>query len=213
MFTFKAHWTPHYIVSRILQQIDSIINPNAPWFPRSARKWLDKTIDKTMTGIEWGSGRSTLWLSRRVGFLTSIEDNNEWYRYVKANLDSCKIQNVMYQFVTNEWETGPQTPDSYPYVTGPDIKNETLDFAIIDGSYREYCLIRALDFIKPGGLIILDDSNCYLPTDSVVPVKLSSPANRTWERIVELISDWKIQVFYDGVKELKVWQKPIKNNQ
>ena len=62
-----------------------------PWFSYAAIDFLDTFLKPHMVGFEYGSGGSTLFLSRRIKFLYSVEDNPDWYERVCRQLNEKKI--------------------------------------------------------------------------------------------------------------------------
>lgn len=60
------HWTPKYIVSRLREKIDHKLHPANPWLPRDAVRLLAQLLRPDDVAPEFGSGRSTFWITRRV---------------------------------------------------------------------------------------------------------------------------------------------------
>ena len=57
----------------------------------------------------------------------------------------------------------------------------SLDFALVDGHYRDYSAKFILPKIKPGGMLIIDNVNWYLPCRSKAPnsrTAAARPGNR-----------------------------------
>ncbi len=50
-----------------------------------------------------------------------------------------------------------------------EIAPQSLDYALVDGSYRDECVMRALEVLRPGGMLILDNANWYIPHPTVFP--------------------------------------------
>ena len=70
-----SHWSPRYIVNRLIWAVDEHQNSDKPWFNPMANRLLSTLLRPTDQGLEWGSGRSTLWLAKHLGHLTSVEDD------------------------------------------------------------------------------------------------------------------------------------------
>lgn len=63
---------PFYVAGRFQNWLYEKRHPDHPWLSPGAIAWLEQNLRPHMRGFEWGSGRSTLWLARRLTSLTSI---------------------------------------------------------------------------------------------------------------------------------------------
>lgn len=72
-----AHWTPRYILARVRQMIDHKMRPHDPWLTREAIGLLERLLRPKDKALEFGSGRSTLWIARHVGAVTSVESDGD----------------------------------------------------------------------------------------------------------------------------------------
>jgi hypothetical protein len=61
---------------------DEARNPENPWLTKQAVHFLSQTLRADDVGIEFGSGRSTIWFARRLRHLISVENNPLWYAKV-----------------------------------------------------------------------------------------------------------------------------------
>lgn len=172
-------------------------NPDKPWLCPGTVEFCRTHLSKSMTALEFGSGRSTRWFAGLVGKLISIEHCAEWYEVVKQQLVAAGIENVDYRFVSlNHPETEPErklydpTPD---YVAVVDqLKDASLGLGIVDGHYRTTCTRHLVPKIAPGGYLLVDDINMWRS-----PSDLAIPAN--WH-----IADDST----NGVKRCIIWQAP-----
>ena len=73
--------------------------PDRPWLTPKATDIIENFLKPSHVVVEWGSGRSTLWLARRVGHITSIEGNLAWYAKVKNELEMEGLNNVDYRLI------------------------------------------------------------------------------------------------------------------
>lgn len=114
-----------------------------PWWTPDAVKFVDKLLTKESKVLEFGSGGSTPWLCDRSRIVVSIEDNSRWFKLVsqtkKSNLDF-RLMKRPYHTVCNGFE------------------GETFDFIMVDGRDRVKCFLSALQLLKSGGWIGLDDA-------------------------------------------------------
>lgn len=161
------HWTPRYVINRSLVSWYGWQNPDAPWLTKHAISLLDDWLKPTDIGLEWGSGRSTVWFAKRVARIVSIEHDEDWYSKVKRWLDGQALDNVEYHLVPAADELVGAT--DHPYVTRPCVGNPSFDFILVDGVMRDHCVTKALTLLKPGGLLVIDNANWYLPHQTHSP--------------------------------------------
>ncbi|MGH9928509.1 MAG: hypothetical protein ACREA9_04670, partial [Pyrinomonadaceae bacterium] len=154
------HWTPRYIGNRLRVLLYERLHPDDPWLTNSMVNILESWLKPEDMGIEWGSGRSTIWLAGRVKHLTSVEHDGSWYGKISSRLQQREISNVDYRLCADEVD----------YVaTSEGLLPESLDFCLVDGIARDQCAIAVIPKLKPGGILIIDNCNWYLPSESKSP--------------------------------------------
>ncbi len=204
------HWTPRYIVNRLAEMRYRSKNPGLPWLTEQANSILDTYLKPTDRGLEFGSGRSTAWLAERVEHVTSVEHNEEWFGIVEKMFDERKIGNVDYQFCPKVG--GAEDPSESKYVTILDkFEPGSLDFVLVDGIYRDHCASRALDKIRPGGMLILDNAERYIPRASYSPdsmLRRGEPLGQLWEKVQTEFKDWRLIWTNSGVTDTAFYFKP-----
>jgi len=187
------HWNRTYAINRISSIVYEKKNPDAPWLTKTANLCLDSLLRKTDIGLEFGSGRSTIWLAKRIASLTSIEHDTAWFHKVNHMLkeEGCTNCELLFFKQDQPKELGQGTE----YVSVPNMFDRySLDFALIDGIYRSACSNAVLDRIKPGGILVLDDAQWYLPSKSITQNARSleeGPATEDWETFLERIAKWR----------------------
>lgn len=204
-----SHWSPAYVIARTKEIIWHRSAPEAPWLTKDAVSILTSYLRESDVGLETGSGRSTRWFGRRVGHLTSIEDNREWFATVKKQLEGDSLTNVdLYLH-----ESVNASDRDQPYVRAIDsLPDESLDFALIDGAWRDRCTLSALPKIKPGGVLIIDNVNWYLPSQSLSPNSRShreGPNGSSWREVAVEIEDWRRIWTSSGVTDTALFFKPL----
>jgi predicted O-methyltransferase YrrM len=119
-----------------------------------------------MRGLEFGSGRSTRWLARRVESLISVEHVEDWHRVVRQQLGQASIQNVDVRMIP--LDHAEAQPEQAHYETTPryvavldEAVDGSLDFVLVDGHYRSACIRKCLTKIRCGGLLVVDDTNLW----------------------------------------------------
>lgn len=172
---------------------------------------LLKTTDK---GLEWGSGRSTIWFSKRVEQITSIEHNPAWFETGKKSIEDSHRQNIhlmLFPIKTEELQEENYEKNKPSYVDEINsFQNNSLDFVIVDGIYRSACINRAVDKIRPGGILILDNANWFLPCHSISPGSRTvqdGPATPEWSEFLIKVRNWRYFGTSNGVTDTAIWIK------
>src|SRR5581483_12105109 len=190
-FKPRSFWTPRYIVNRLALAYDQRRNPTAPWWPRDARRHLDDMLRRTDVCFEWGSGRSTVWLSARTGVVHSIEHDPEWHTTVSEDLRRQGLAPERVRLLSTD---PAHEPDTSPYVRAiDDFGDASLDVCVVDGEYRDHCALAAVPKVRPGGLIIVDDATWFLdrPTHAPHSRNGAGPATTRWAEFARLVADWR----------------------
>jgi predicted O-methyltransferase YrrM len=208
------HWTPRYIKNRIAEIYYQRSHSDLPWLTRSANEILVSYLRSSDVGLEFGSGRSTLWFAKHVKHITSLESHEAWYGKVSSMLKEASQKNVTYIYA-------PQSKNdtdgvNSEYVKAIDqIKTESVDFVLVDGIYRDYCAQKAIRTIRPGGALIIDNVNWYLPSASASPSSRTSeqgPKGPIWKEVSLAISDWRTIWTSSGVTDTAFFFKPCSNS-
>jgi len=198
-----SHLTPPYIFNRILVKINQWQYKENPWITSSASRILDSLLISSDIGVEFGSGRSTLWFAQRLKHLISIEKKPEWYFKVKKNLSISKLEPRVELRLC---------PDDNDYVSQAlTFDDNSVDFCLIDGAKRDYCALYMLPKLRKGGILVLDNANLFLPNDSTY-----SPNSRrmkegfsteTWQQFAEQASKFRRIWTSNGVWDTVIWIK------
>jgi len=156
---------PTYIPRTFRHNVVNGVSPldlETPWFCYAANDFLDKWLQPHMHAFEYGSGGSTLFLSKRVSSVQSVEDNPKWYELVSKRVQEKKIGNVNIEFVRFDFKN----PYGFEHSDYLHALNEEKDVIFIDGSeewdkVRPLCFHHAEGLVRPGGIIVVDDSWRY----------------------------------------------------
>lgn len=122
----------------------------APWFVHCSIEFLEGRIQPDWVCFEWGSGGSTVWLAELARQVVSIEHNKEWYDTTNEWLKQYGLED---KAIVNLRELGNGYADyilKYP--------DAYFDLIEIDGRERALCLKYALPKLKPGGILVIDNS-------------------------------------------------------
>jgi len=99
------------------------------------------------------------------------------------------------------------------------FQDNTLDFVLIDGGPRNVCSNVVVKKIKLGGILVLDDANRFLPSDSKSPTsrnKIDGPRvslseerepGLRWDDFLVKVHDWRCIWTSNGVKDTAIYIK------
>jgi predicted O-methyltransferase YrrM len=155
---------PLYVVGRIQNWLYEKRHPDHPWLAPDAIRWLEENLKAGGTGFEWGSGRSTLWFGKRLASLTSIETDEVWYRQVAQQVRDAGLDHIHVRHIPLEHPEGDTYALDYnPLPANPaailEQPDNSLDLVIVDGWYRPVCARAALPKLKPGGILLIDNTD------------------------------------------------------
>ncbi len=178
--------------------------PNVPWLTRAMVEILESWLKPGDRGFEWGSGRSTIWLAQRVGSLVSVEHDPEWYGRITTELKARGLENVEYHLCEDVQEYS-KLSDKFCL--------ESFDFCFVDGEARDHCALEAISLVKPGGILIVDNCNWYLPTPkhSLSPFSRKpeqGPYTAKWAAFLDGVRGWRGVWTTNGVTDTGFWVKP-----
>ena len=212
----KKSFSLSYFLYRVARPILKVnyklfkwLNPQSPWTSQASIKAFERILDKNMVGFEYGSGFSTMFFSKRLKHLTSVEHNEEWFNIVKTKLKEQGINNVDYHLIpsskveknvdytfyddyhltTKDFTIRKEYHDYFSFVST--FANEHFDFMIVDGRARVECCLNAISKLKSGGLFVLDNSD----RDRYKPV-------------FKVLESWNSITTTTGLFDTTIWFKP-----
>jgi len=163
-------------------------------------EWLESFLNKDMKAFEYGSGMSTLFIAKRVKELISIEHSPKWHHLVSEKLKESNISNCRSILIEPEYSTGNdyrsmdrqyenlsfekycKAIENYP--------DNYFNFVFVDGRARDFCLPHASKKVRPGGVLILDDSE-----------------RKRYFKAMEVLKDWKRKDFWGPRNYVKGFYK------
>jgi hypothetical protein len=152
------------------------LTDHAPWITFEARDFVEMLLKPEFTVFEYGSGGSTLFYSKRVKQLTSVEHDMGWCDDVVQALSVAGVSNCQCLYVPPEpTGTSSQDPtDPAAYCSSRDLyrghsfrryaasidgfPKEFFDLVSVDGRARPSCVWHAHLKVKVGGYLLLDNS-------------------------------------------------------
>ena len=117
-----------------------------PWMNYNVISFLESRFTKDITLFEYGSGYSTLFYSKLVREVTSIETDVDWYNKMEKLIGN----NV--QLICLDFKEGGE------YSRYISKTNKKYDVVVIDGKDRNRCAENAIDSLSERGVIIFDDT-------------------------------------------------------
>jgi predicted O-methyltransferase YrrM len=204
------HWTPRYLANRTAVGIYQHAHPTAPWLTPKAIELLTGMLLPTDRWLEFGSGRSTAWLSGRLEHLISVEHSPVWYDKVSRRLKELALDNVDYRLLPTSLpdERGGESEYARLPLSLPDA---SLNLVLVDGKYRDHCARSALPKLAPGGLLVIDNVNWYLPSTTRSPFSrgpAAEPASTVWREVLDVIDGWRRVWTSCGVWDTAIYVRP-----
>jgi len=115
------------------------IERQLPWFSWGAIAWLERWLRPQHRVLEFGAGGSTLFFAARTAEVVAVERDPVWRARVAARAgDRVRL-----------CEAAPETPADLVVVDGPDWAERPAQFRW------------AQRHLRPGGVVVLDDSWLY----------------------------------------------------
>jgi len=120
-----------------------------PWMNYPIVEFLKKRLNKEISMFEYGSGFSTMFYSKRVKEVISIEYDMKWYDSIKNRIKEYQNAKIHFKALNEGYENAvSEFSDGKPF-----------DLILIDGRKRMECLYKSIPFLSKKGVIILDDSS------------------------------------------------------
>ena len=165
----------------------------APWMLDKAIEFIDGILKKEFDVFEWGSGGSTLYFSKRVKSVVSVENDQDWFNNMGAEIKNQGINNVNLIYANYDRAGNPKdlaNPDAYlsgsRYYYGKVFEKYTktidsfgnFDLVLVDGRARSGCAKHGMSKLKDNGFLIVDDSERahYSVIDQIIP--------KSWKRTI-----------------------------
>ena len=197
------HWTFRYVKNRVIQILYEKTHPNDPWLTRQSVHILADLLQDTDTGLEFGSGRSTIWFAQRTSRVISIEHDFKWYQSVGQKIQDLNLESkIDYRYCDNIADYVGQI-DS--------LEDNSIDYCLIDGKARDECTLKVLPKLKHEGILIIDNINLYLPNASRSPNSIrrfDNTNDSAWTSVQIQIDSWEMVWTTNGVSDTALWIKP-----
>lgn len=209
---------PRYWLAKLGKWAFERRHPDAPWLCEGAVYILDAWLRPDDIGIEWGAGRSTIWLATRVKHLLSIESNSEWCATVRSQLAALGLTSTveLHHVPIGPNEITATAAVSHAYAAAADMLDDnSVDFALVDGiALRALCMEKAVNKLKPGGMLILDNAERYMPNKvlgeyTVAITPRDGYSECRWRSVADTLRSWRGILATNGVADTRMWIKPL----
>jgi hypothetical protein len=199
----KKHHSVSYAVNKLRVKLFEIQNPALPWLTSEAISVLARLLRPTDIGLEFGSGRSTQWLAKKCAKLTSIENNEFWFR--KVSNDIKVFDNVDY--FLQSVDRNDERQSEYLKIFQR-ISDNSIDFVLDDGKLRDHVALLSLSKLKQGGLFILDNAERYIPNGLNIPESVGPSTNHeNWNKFINETGQWRRMWTSNGVTSTLIYIK------
>lgn len=141
-YLHRRGWFNSLIEKKVIDKSSTPI----PWLSYPSIDFLREFLLSNATIFEYGSGYSTAFYCKYYHFVAAVEHDPNWHQLIQKQLEQYK--NYEYYF----------SEESSEYINTIERAKRLFDCIIIDGKWRNDCLIKATTFLKPGGVIVLDDA-------------------------------------------------------
>ena len=205
------HWSPLYIWDRLKLMHYQRRNLESPWLTQAMISILESWVRPEDVGLEWGSGRSTVWFAKRVAEITSVEHDPKWASIVRKRLYVANLETrVSYRFCP---DGANEQPTSEYVMVVEQFEDRSLDFCLVDGVARDHCALFCIPRIRPGGILIIDNANWYIPRDpkSRAPnsrVVHDGFASQHWADFANRVKNWRCIWTTNGITDTAFWVCP-----
>ena len=202
-----SHISPRYVWNRAAVWHYQRGHPEAPWLTAQAISCLNTLLQPMDRGLEYGSGRSTMWFSQRTAHLSSVETSRAWYMRVAERLQQRRLADKVNLHLVEADENRPRDPERHTYLSFLESAGP-LDYVLVDAIYRGECAVRAVNVLRPGGLLIVDNIERYLPeTLSRSPERIRGNASPVWSEFQSRVAAWRRLWTSNGVFDTAIWIK------
>ncbi|MEZ5744002.1 MAG: class I SAM-dependent methyltransferase [Sphingomonadaceae bacterium] len=161
------HWLQSLFA---IYDIDALIRLDVPWWTYDAIDAVEQFLGQR-TGArvyEYGSGASTVWLTKRAGKVLSVDHDKDWIEFSAprlAELGNATVAHVPADATARPGERCGSGKSGYSeqtftdYVRSIDAHEGQFDLIVIDGRARAACLRHAAGRLAPNGMIVFDNSH------------------------------------------------------
>ncbi|MBO9517035.1 MAG: class I SAM-dependent methyltransferase [Porphyrobacter sp.] len=132
-----------------IHDVKRMVELDLPWWNVAATREVETflAVHPNARVFEYGAGASSAWLAARSGELVSVEHDAGWHVLISPLIGTFSNAVVWHRDLAGEG-----------YIGAIGEAGGLFDLIVIDGRRRVECLARAIPHLKPGGIILFDDS-------------------------------------------------------
>lgn len=138
-----------FALSTAVLRVSVGYRPVLPFIALNAFRFLKLRLPDNARVFEWSSGMSTLWYESHCAEVHAVEDDEAWFKVISTRTGSARVY----------------------YLTGQDYVNKIREFPAgyfdlisIDGSLRLACFEIAEKYLRPGGILLVDNTDKDRPS-------------------------------------------------
>lgn len=125
-----------------------------PWYTYPAIDFLKQRDFSDKHVLEFGGGQSTMWWAARAASVTTIEEDEAWHSQLKGKLgDNVALHHVAADIQSRSIDEVRSVLDA--------SSRRPFDVIVVDGHLRRELALAALEYLAPGGAILLDNAEGY----------------------------------------------------
>jgi hypothetical protein len=174
---------------RSFQGHDTLDRDGLPWLTFPAIRFLNRTVRPHWRVFEFGSGASTIYFGLRCSEVYSVEHNVAWAEKVGISLRELGISSCRLKYIPpdNAQSSGHVYCSDFPgyehcsfktYAQAIDEHPDgSLDVVLVDGRARAACILHAIGKLRPGGMLILDNTERSRYNEAILQIP------KAWTRI------------------------------
>ena len=165
----RAHRTRHWVYSLTrVHDSTALADLDVPWWTYRATDAVEAWLaarPRPVRVFEYGSGASTVWLGRRANEVHSVEHDRAFAALFAPRLAGyAHIELRVVEPVAADRPVVASAKEGYAgfdfadYVAAIDDVSGEFDVVVVDGRARAECLHRAVPRLRPGGIVVFDNS-------------------------------------------------------
>jgi len=136
-----------------------------PWLTYPFIDFIGDRLNNSLEIFEFGAGNSSIYYAKRVKDVISIEHSPEWHKIIKSN-DKYNYPNLDVRLVEipkdmeeKGYHTMAFTNTENEYVFSLKKTGRKFNIVVVDGLFRNSCIMHSLDSLTEDGIIVLDNTS------------------------------------------------------
>lgn len=170
-WSYRTKWSQSFRAGR------SSVSDEMPWLNFRVQEFLEASLRPDWKVFEFGGGGSTLFFCKRAGEVITVENHEGWFNTLSQMFQDKGYRHWKGHYVAAEPFTGqrkrsPEQPADF-MSGGKGLENmdfehyartihqypeQYFDLIVVDGRARPSCIRQSLPHLKPGGLLVVDNT-------------------------------------------------------